>query len=573
MAEVSAQIIDLILKSHKVLIIPSCPPDGDSIGSSLALFEVLKKLGKTVSVVCADPVPGTLQFLPNSKDILGELKGSNDFIVTLDCSDAEVDKLKYEIVDNKVNIIITPKGGAFSERNVSFKTAGPDFDLVITVDTADVKQLGKIYESNTEFFYRVPVINIDHHISNLNFGKVNYVDSAASSTTEILYGIFLKLEAQTQKSLIDSVIATHLLTGIITDTGSFQNANTTPKSLEVSAELVERGAAQQDIIKHVFRTKNLSTLRLWGEVLSKIQTDEEHKLVWTTMTRADLLKSNATAEEISGIIDDLLTNAPGAEIVFILKEMIDHVACSLRSTTPAANVSKIAEHFGGGGHVQASGFKVKGRLFDEVEKELLTYIRQYQKDRLNGNTLPQKTVNEAPAPKAESMPKPNQENLAAKVNESLLGIPSAPKVTPVPQVRVPTPAPTPAPQPRPQMHMPSAQPMQGQSGMNGERRRRRKKKRSQFGQTIPQSAPQAPSKPPVQEQPRPVQPAQVAQPVAPQPMPKPEPATPAPQPAVVPTASAAPEQPAPTEPPKKYFDPFNPPPPEDSDILAALSKL
>ena len=228
--DIQKNIIELIKRSSKILILPSSPPDGDSLGSAVALYIALKKLNKEITVVCSDPVPDVFDFLPNMKIVGNKLISSNDFIITLDCKKIHVDKIKSSIEDDKVNIIITPKDGYFSENNVSFNKGEISYDLIITVDCADLSQLHYLYEDNIEMFHSIPVINIDHHISNGHFGKINYVDIMASSTTELLLPLLEKLGDEEGVALIDEDIATLLLTGIITDTGSFQNANTTPRS-------------------------------------------------------------------------------------------------------------------------------------------------------------------------------------------------------------------------------------------------------------------------------------------------------------------------------------------------------
>ena len=117
---VEKQIVDLIKRSNRILVLPSSPPDGDSIGSAIALYIALKKLQKEVTVICSDPVPDVFDFLPNVKMVGNKLVSSSDFIITLDCKRVKTDKIKNFIEDDKVNIIITPKEGNFSENDISF---------------------------------------------------------------------------------------------------------------------------------------------------------------------------------------------------------------------------------------------------------------------------------------------------------------------------------------------------------------------------------------------------------------------------------------------------------------------
>jgi phosphoesterase RecJ-like protein len=300
--------------------------------------------------------------------------------VTLDCEKNKIDTIRTKIEPNKVNIIVTAKKGQFSSEQVSFSHGPTKYDLIITVDTGDLSQLGRFYEDNTELFTQIPVINIDHHASNSQFGKINCVDIMASATTEILVPLIEELERRTGKNLMDEDIATLLLAGIITDTGSFQNANTTPRSFAAAAHLVKYGARQQEIIQHVFKTKRLSMLRLWGRILSNIKVDPEHHFVWAVITRRDFQETGARDDETGGIIDELMTNAPGTEVVLILKHRNDgYIGGSLRTLNPSIDASAIAEMFGGGGHVQAAGFKIKSDDIAGIEQMVVEKIRGFQR--------------------------------------------------------------------------------------------------------------------------------------------------------------------------------------------------
>ncbi|MEK7085793.1 MAG: DHH family phosphoesterase, partial [Patescibacteria group bacterium] len=130
---IQKNIIDIIKRSKKILVLPSAPPDGDSLGAAIALYISLRKLEKEVTVICSDPVPDVFDFLPNIKMIGNKLISSNDFIITIDCKKIKVDKIKNSIEDDKVNIIISPKEGNFSEDDIYFNKGEIEYDLIITV--------------------------------------------------------------------------------------------------------------------------------------------------------------------------------------------------------------------------------------------------------------------------------------------------------------------------------------------------------------------------------------------------------------------------------------------------------
>ena len=382
-SEIQKQIIDLVKRSQKILVLPSAPIDGDSIGSALSLYIILKKLKKEVTVVCSENLPDVLNFLPKIQVLGQKLMSSKDFIITLDTRRVQVEQVKSVVEENKFHVVVTPKEGRFSENDITFNEGQEEYDLIFTVDTGELKQLRKTYEENMDMFHDIPVINIDHHISNEHYGKINYVDIMSAASTELLLPLFEKMEEEFEVELIDEDVATLLLTGIITDTGSFQNSNTTPKAFAHAAQLIAYGARQQEIIQHIYKTKELSQLKLWGRVLSKIQTDEKYKIVWSGVTQQDLRDTESEETQTGDIIDELMTNAPGAEVVLLLKEKSNGtISGSVRTTGPEIDASAIAEMFGGGGHGRAAGFTIKDGDFRKHEDDIINKIRNFQAERL-----------------------------------------------------------------------------------------------------------------------------------------------------------------------------------------------
>ena len=294
----------------------------------------------------------------------------------------KIDSVKAIEEDGKMKIVVKTNKGVITRENLSIESSKMDYDLIFTVDLAELTQLGSFYEENVSMFTEVPVINVDHHISNDYFGRVNYVDIMASSTTELLLALFEEMQKGKDIDLIDEDIATLLLTGIVTDTGSFQNANTTPKSFATSAKLISYGARQQEIIQKIYKTKHLSQLKLWGRVLSKLQVDEEHKLIWSTISQQDFKDTGSVPEQTGDVIDELMSNAPRAEVIVLIKEQDDGVvSVSVRTTNNRVNASEIAENFGGGGHVRAAGFRISDKKLIEAEYEIVSYLKKYQEDR------------------------------------------------------------------------------------------------------------------------------------------------------------------------------------------------
>ena len=408
-----SQAIQAIENSQNVLVLPSTPPDGDSIGSALAMHRALLQRGKNATVVLSSGVPDILKFLPQSDSIVREADLNKDLHITIDLRGTDLENVRHEIVDNKVNIIVTPENGVVHPEQVSFPEPKAKYDLIITVDTAELKQLGEFFKDHAKIFNEIPSINIDHHPSNANFGSINLVDTGVCSTTELLTQMFVKWGIQ-----IDADIATLLLAGIITDTGSFQNSNTTPEAFDAAADLIEKGARQQEIIKHVYKTKQLDTLKLWGRILSSIQVDEANKLIWATVSKDDFAETGTTYEDIGDIIDDLISNAEEAEVALLLSERDGVLHGSIRTTTDARNASNMAATFGGGGHVRAAGFNIPNGSISADLPKILEVLKG--SGQTTSPVQPETPVQPEPAAAPEVVapnPEPEVEKIAAVENE------------------------------------------------------------------------------------------------------------------------------------------------------------
>lgn len=368
------QALELITKSKNILLVTHAKPDGDALGSLTALYLVLNKLGKKATAVVVDVVASQYQFLPKLDEFVDQLNALRDFIISIDCVTATADKLAYNFQDGKLNIVITPKDGNFKPQDVSFTEGSFQFDLLITLDAADWDQLGDIYANNVKLFQGVPAINIDHHSTNDYYGTVNLVDLTATATAEILVGLIEALGP----SLIDEDVATALLTGIISDTGSFQHSHTTPKSLTIAAQMVGFGARQQEIIKNLFKTKSLTTLKLWGKILMDIKFDPEHKLSWSAVPLQYFAETGAKKEETGGVIDELMTSVPGADIVLLLTEKEPREISGSVRTKKGVNSADLAGLFGGGGHPGAAGFKLLDIDLASAEEVVINKIKEFQ---------------------------------------------------------------------------------------------------------------------------------------------------------------------------------------------------
>lgn len=370
-----SQIAELIRSSQNILLLSHADPDGDAIGSTLALALVLKKLGKTFDVVISGRSASYCSFLPLFNEVKSTVNTSNDLVITIDTRQTgEELKLGHKKLadSHQVVIVISPEQGSLLPEDVTITRSKPKYDLVIFLDCSDAERIGTPHQDLKDVFYETPTVSIDHHATNGHFAKVNWVDMTATSTAEMLVSLIESIGRN--DNLLDADVATCLLTGLMTDTGSFRDPNTTPKSLTVAAQLVAAGARQQEIVEKIFRTRPLSTLRVWGKILSNIREEDADNFVWATISDAEAKSAGAETTDTSGMIDDLLKTAAGVNFVLLLSERGNAVRGSLRSVNKSFNVAELAQLFGGGGHVPAAAFEVQGS-FEPTIKEIIAKIK------------------------------------------------------------------------------------------------------------------------------------------------------------------------------------------------------
>lgn len=308
------QIQDQIKKNETVLICIGKNPEGDAIGSGLALCAALKKMGKKADIISPSAILEKYSFMPDSEFIAHKLQGARDYVFSLDIDKEKLQQLRYEVEEHKLKIYITAKNGEINKDKIALDSSRFNYDLIIVLGVSDLENLGSVYDENPELFYDIPVVNIDHNPSNEYFGKVNLVDVAASSTAEIVYGIISNLG----EGLIDERIATNILAGVIAETDSFQNKNTTPKAFMTAASLIAKGANKQDIIRYLYKTKSVSMLKLMGKAMAGLKYNSQYKLAWSVIEDDGFIEANSIGGNINLAIKELAQSSPEFNLFFLL---------------------------------------------------------------------------------------------------------------------------------------------------------------------------------------------------------------------------------------------------------------
>jgi phosphoesterase RecJ-like protein len=324
------QAMSLIGPAQRIALLAHEHPDGDCLGAVLGFALILRQLGKSCVPACADPAPHSFSFLPGVETLQTTLGDEN-------------------------------------------------FDLVIALDAGELSRYGALYEQHRTFLEQATILNIDHHVSSSGCGQVNIIEPAAASTTELL-----TLFQQQAGLPLTREAAICLLTGLITDTGSFQYSNTTPRTMMVGAVLLEAGAEAETIVKPIFRTQPLAHARFMAAVTENIQTSLDGHVIWSYATRETLAAVGATPDmddNASGMLRDI----EGVQVGVFFKSYGDpgETRVSLRSNSPY-DVAAVCMKLGGGGHVRAAGATLHMPLQEAIPVVIAEVEREIQEtDRKN----------------------------------------------------------------------------------------------------------------------------------------------------------------------------------------------
>jgi len=311
------QIIDTIMAHRHILIALRRDSNGDNLASALAMAALCKKLDKPVDIVCDQcTIKQQLSFLP-LENVQPTLANIQQLIVSVDTSRTKISELYHDKTTDRLNIYLTPAAGQFAAHDISTKLSDYKYDLIITLGTVDLESLGELYNQHSDFFYQTPKINIDCHSANDHFGDINHVDLVSSSVAEIIYQLIMAVDPE----LIDENVATYLLTGIIIATRNFKNPHITPQTLNVASLLVARGARRGQIIQNLYQSRFVSTLKLWGRVLSRLNNDLDDNLVWSSLSHQDFLETATDPEELADVVEELISSMPKTEVIAIIYEV------------------------------------------------------------------------------------------------------------------------------------------------------------------------------------------------------------------------------------------------------------
>ncbi len=365
------QFRKLIEESENCLVVIPKQYRVDNIVSALALGRFLSSLNKKYDLVCDDiGFKNFYKFLNGVEEFSQNLTLSNKLLIQIDISDINIKDIAHKKQDNFLKIYITPEEGKLKTDNIKFEAQDYNYDLIIVLGSSDLNSLGSVFTENTELFYSIPIINVDHQPENEHFGKINIVDLGSISVSEVLYTLFMEID----QDFIQEDIATLLLYGIVDKTRGYR-FSVSPRCLQISADLVRRKAEKDLVIQNLYKNRSIEVLKLWGQILTNLQKDSSSQIFYTYIN--NIVKDRFNSNQIADVIFELLASIPQAKVILLSYPLdldnknYQHIVWS-NLNYDSKNLTK---EFLPKGNSEVVFFEKQGSLKD-IQKEIIAYIRK-----------------------------------------------------------------------------------------------------------------------------------------------------------------------------------------------------
>ena len=312
LSDVPDLVVERLRGARRVIAVSHENPDADTLGAALGVVRLVESLGGAADPVCTDPVPAIYGFMPG------------------------VERVRTD--------------------------PDPDvaYDLLVILDCGSLDRVGDVGVRHAELFNRLPRVIIDHHASNDAAGDADWIDRDAAATCEMVALLAARLGMD--PAIDGGALTTNLMSGIVMDTATFAHPNATPRTLLVAAWLVAAGAPLSDISRRLYRSKPATQLRLFGRILDRLESADDGRIVWSSVTEADYTETGAERAHSEGLID-LLSQAEDAEVAILFKEAgPKDTRISVRTRPGGVDATVLTGKFGGGGHARAAGASIQAPL-------------------------------------------------------------------------------------------------------------------------------------------------------------------------------------------------------------------
>ncbi len=370
------QFKEQLAKSSTILII--LPKSGtiDTCCAAIVLANYLRTHSKKVDVVRdAFSIPPHLSYLnKNLQEIFDTLPPYQQVTIAINVATTPLSELSYEVKNDTLAIHISTKSGTIDTQSIVTSLNAYRYDCIISIGALNKHSLGNPAIHAASLFHDIPLINIDYQSENEHFGHINIVDITASSSCELI----VRLCEQLATTTFSKNDATLLLTGIIVSTKNFTTQNVSPKILQIASRLMDMEAAREEIVNNLFRTRSLSSLSLWGTVLSSLHVEPSHKLVWNIIPHQNYSHIHISEHDWDDIIDEILANTKDTDCVILFyeqKQGEQYVSYAHIATNNSRDARTLCEPFKGEKNKHYAKLMFQNLSLSETSDTVLAHIR------------------------------------------------------------------------------------------------------------------------------------------------------------------------------------------------------
>ncbi len=365
--ETQKQATEALKRAKRALVLAPENPTHDALASTTAVLAYLHAHNIPADGFIPNFKPEKFPlYLPSADKIQAQVNSLRDLKIQLDVNQVPIKELTYDVKDGRLEIILTPKSGEWKTQNISLYQGDNRYDMIVAIGFPDRQSLHNAFRQPMDVIHQAPIINLDNDPKNEHWAAINLVDLAATAISENAFNWFEHWD----ETKISAPIATAILAGMIANTQSFRSPSVTPNTLEKASKLISMGADRESIVHGLWRSRQVNTLKLWGRALSRIEQDKNLGLIWTTLSRQDILDSGTTEARLDELVNELIAFAPDSKLTAIFVEHDAYTTRMALFAQPPYAANVIGRSLGLDGTAKKAGGAISKPLLEAKDHAL-----------------------------------------------------------------------------------------------------------------------------------------------------------------------------------------------------------
>lgn len=315
---IERQIKEFVSNSNNILLVIPEQYTGDALSGALAFYNYLlqsKKQG-SIDLILPQKPKKIYSFLPKIEDAIVEFDKIRRLVFDIDTQNTKIREIDYTEENQRLKIFLTSTPREIKPEDITVYY-NDFYDLIIIFNSPDLQSLGDLFSKNAEFFHKTPIINIDFNPANEKYGQINFVDAKFNSVSEQIFDFFNITDSYISKEMADCIFS-----GLVVSTKGFTNNKVTPNCLGIASKLIQLGAERDKIISNIYQNKSITLLKIWGQILSQMNYDENSKMAWSFV---DVETQDVDNVGVRELIEELISKSPQVEVIVLFHRISEDI--------------------------------------------------------------------------------------------------------------------------------------------------------------------------------------------------------------------------------------------------------